>query len=50
MIKYLLPIKKHNNKNQKSATIDMSSYSKGIYFVRIEDENKNMMNRKIVLQ
>ncbi len=36
--------------NSKSATIDMSGYAKGIYFVQITDENKNSINKKIVLQ
>ncbi len=30
--------------------IDLTKQAKGIYFVRIEDENKNIVNRKIVLQ
>jgi hypothetical protein len=33
-----------------SVKLDMSSYAKGIYFVRIEDEKKNVVMRKIVLQ
>ncbi len=36
--------------NGKSATIDLSGVAKGIYFVRITDENKNVTNRKIVVQ
>jgi len=31
-------------------TIDMSSFAKGIYFVSIQDENKNIINRKIIKQ
>ena len=37
-------------RNGKSITIDMRDVAKGIYIVRIEDENKNVVNRKIVLQ
>jgi hypothetical protein len=33
-----------------SAKLDMSGYAKGIYFVRIEDEKKNVVNKKIVKQ
>lgn len=33
-----------------STTIDMNDFAKGIYFMRIEDENRNVVNRKIVLQ
>ena len=36
--------------NDKSTTIDLSDVAKGIYFVRIEDEKKNVVNRKIVVQ
>ena len=36
--------------NCTSTAIDMIGYAKGIYFVRIEDEQKNVVNRKIVLQ
>jgi hypothetical protein len=36
--------------NGKSVTLDMNGYAKGIYFVRIEDEKKNVVNRKIVVQ
>ena len=28
--------------------MNLSGYAKGIYFVRIEDENKNIVNRKII--
>ncbi len=34
--------------NNKQFTLDLSSFAKGIYFVRIEDENKNVVNKKIV--
>jgi len=34
----------------QQSTIDISKYAKGIYFVRITDENKNVVNRKIVIQ
>ena len=34
----------------KSVTLDMSGYSKGVYFVRIQDDKKNIINRKIVVQ
>ncbi len=37
-------------KNEKSVTIDMSGNAKGIYFLQVMDENKNMLNKKIVLQ
>ena len=33
-----------------SVTIDMNGYAKGIYFVQITDENKNEINKKIVLE
>ena len=33
-----------------SVTLDMSGYAKGIYFVRIEDEKKNVVMRKVVKQ
>ncbi len=36
--------------NGKQSTIDMSGVAKGIYFVRIEDSTKNVVNRKIVVQ
>jgi len=35
--------------NNRQLTLDMSGFAKGIYFVRITDENKNVVNRKIVL-
>ena len=34
----------------KEYVIEKGEMSKGIYFVRITDGNKNVMNRKIVLQ
>ena len=34
--------------NERSITIDMNGFAKGIYFVRIEDSTKNVVNRKIV--
>ncbi len=34
----------------KSVVLDMSGFAKGIYFVQITDDNKNVVNRKIVLQ
>ena len=34
----------------KQCTIEKGEMSNGIYFVRIIDENKNMVNRKIVVQ
>ncbi len=34
--------------NNRQSTIDMSTFAKGIYFVRIEDENRNVANRKII--
>ena len=36
--------------NGKSATIDMNGFTKGIYFLRIEDEKMNAINKKIVVQ
>lgn len=36
--------------NGKSAVLDMSDIAKGIYFVQITDENKNVVNRKVVVQ
>jgi hypothetical protein len=33
-----------------SVTLDMSEYAKGIYFVRIEDEKRNVVMRKLVKQ
>ena len=36
--------------NSQQTTIDLSSYRKGIYFIRITDENKNVINRKIVVE
>jgi hypothetical protein len=36
--------------NGRSATLDMSDVAKGIYFVQITDEKKNVVNRKIVVQ
>ncbi len=37
-------------KNEKSVTLDMSGYAKGVYFVQIIDANKNVVNRKVVKQ
>lgn len=34
----------------KTATIDLSNFKKGIYFVRITDINKTVVNKKIVIQ
>ncbi len=34
----------------KSVIIDMSGFEKGIYFVQITDEKKNVINKKIVVQ
>ncbi len=34
--------------NGKTATLDMSGYAKGVYFVQITDANKNVVNRKVV--
>jgi Secretion system C-terminal sorting domain len=31
------------------STINSSQFAKGIYFVQITDENKNVVNRKIVI-
>ena len=36
--------------NGKTATLDMSGYTKGIYFVQITDANKNVVNRKVVVE
>ncbi len=36
--------------SNQQLTLDMSNVAKGIYFVRIEDEKKNVVNRKIVVQ
>ena len=36
--------------NSQQTTIDLSSFRKGIYFVQITDENKNLVNRKIVVE
>ncbi len=36
--------------NNRQSSIDMSGFAKGIYFVRIEDEKKNVVNKKIVVQ
>lgn len=43
-------ILKQVQNDTKRATIDMSGYAKGIYFIRIEDKDKNMTIRKMVLQ
>jgi PKD repeat protein len=34
----------------KGVVVDMTGFSKGIYFVRIEFENKKVVNKKIVVQ
>ena len=43
-----------NNKlllaNGKTATVDMIDYAKGVYFVQITDANKNVVNRKVVVE
>jgi len=31
-------------------TLDISSWSKGIYFAQTTDENKNVMHRKIIIE
>jgi len=36
--------------NNKQLTLDMSGYAKGVYFVRIEDEKKNVVMRKVLKQ
>ncbi len=36
--------------NSQQTIIDLSNQSKGIYFVQIIDENKNIVNRKIVVE
>ena len=36
--------------NNQQLTLDMTDYAKGIYFVQIMDEKKNVVNRKIVVQ
>ncbi len=36
--------------NNQQTIIDLSGYRKGLYFVQITDENKNMVNRKIVVE
>jgi Secretion system C-terminal sorting domain len=36
--------------NGKSVTLDLSGYAKGIYYLRIEDKKKNVVNRKLVVQ
>ncbi len=35
--------------NNLQSTIDMTGYAKGIYFMQITDEKKNVMSRKIVI-
>ena len=35
--------------NGKTATLDMSGYAKGVYFVQIIDANKNVVNKKIIV-
>jgi photosystem II stability/assembly factor-like uncharacterized protein len=36
--------------NEKSATVDVSGIVKGIYFIQLTDENKNSINKKIIIQ
>ena len=36
--------------NEKSATVDVSGIAKGIYFIQLTDENKNSINKKIIIQ
>ncbi len=36
--------------NDYQSVLDMHGFSKGVYFVSIEDETQNMVNRKIVMQ
>jgi hypothetical protein len=35
--------------NEKSKVIDMADYAKGLYFLKIEDDQKTIMYRKIIL-
>ena len=37
-------------RNGKTVTLDMNGYAKGIYFVQITDANKNVVNKKVVVQ
>lgn len=36
--------------SNQQLTLDMSVYAKGVYFIRIEDENKKVINKKVVAQ
>ena len=36
--------------NTKQVTIDMSSYAKVVYFIKVMDEKGNVADRKIILQ
>ncbi|MEI8204793.1 MAG: T9SS type A sorting domain-containing protein [Bacteroidota bacterium] len=36
--------------NDIQSTISMNEFSRGIYFIQIIDENKNVLNKKIILQ
>ncbi len=36
--------------NNNQSTINSNQFAKGIYFVQITDENKNVVNRKILVQ
>ncbi len=36
--------------NEQTANIDISGYAKGIYFIQITDEKKNVVNRKVVVE
>ena len=36
--------------NNNQSTINSSQFAKGIYFVQITDDNKNVVNRKVVVQ
>ncbi len=40
---------KSSGQNDQSVKIDVSGFAKGIYFVQITDEKKNVMNRKIIV-
>ena len=40
----------NNRINAQQTTIDLTGYTKGIYFVWLEDENKNTSKKKIVVQ
>ncbi len=40
----------HSEPNNIQSMINSSQFSKGIYFVQITDENKNVVNRKVLVQ